>query len=279
MIGNLFTVADPAPAALRVALADLLALSESAVDVADADGAQEGRNWEAPVLCTYRRLPPGDLLLELDVTVEERTAGRLTEGSLARGLAVRTGGSVLHPSAVELPSAYWVATVDGRSVRCRLEAVDRDEDTAYRVDAVEEPVADLPGAKIETLPEILDRERIETPVADAFLAGYPTGTTATVQGRVHYALRVWERLVRRMESDWSPSGRYRQDLFGRDLEARDDLASAAGRVGAPYAEGLCSAVAQLDAVYREYTDENADCGRGGTAEGWWWRRCPRRVPW
>ncbi|MFE1912627.1 hypothetical protein [Streptomyces anandii] len=267
-MANLLVVATQHEASLRRALAEVVPVPQGKVDLADPHRAE--RNRGAPVLCTYRLLPPGDLALELDVTVE---------AGIAAGLATRTGSSVLHPAQIGMPSAYWVATVDGRSVRCRLEAVDRDEDTAYRVDAVEEPVADLPGANVEVLSEILDREHIETPVADAFLAGYPTGTTATVQGHVHYALRVWERLVRRMESDWSPSGRYRQDLFRRDLGARDDLASAAGRVGAPYAEGLRSSVAQLDAVYREYTDEDADCGRGGAAEGWWWRRCPRRVPW
>ncbi|WP_306189564.1 hypothetical protein [Streptomyces sp. MK5] len=279
MIGNLFTVAATEPAVLRAALAGLLAVPEEAVDVAETDGDQEGRDWEAPVLCTYRRLPPGDLSLELDVTVEERIAGRLTEGVLAQRLAVSTGGSVLYPSEIELPSAYWVAVPDGRSVRCRLEAVDHGDDTGYRVGAVEERVEDLPGASVEILPEILDRQHIDTPVADAFLSGYPTGTTATVEGHVHYALRVWERLARRLESDWLPSGRYRHDLFRRDLEARDDLADALAVVSAPHAEELRTAVAQLDAVFAEHTEDDADGKTGEKADGWWWHRRPRSIPW
>ncbi|MFK4144099.1 hypothetical protein [Streptomyces sp. NPDC004065] len=279
MIGNLFTVADPEPAVLRAALAGLLAVPEGAVDVADADGDQEGRDWEAPVLCTCRRLPPGDLSLELDVTVEDRIAGQLTEGALAQRLAVSTGGSVLYPSEIELPSAYWVAVPDGGSVRCRLEPVDHGEDTGYRVEAVEEPVEDLPGAKVEILPEVMDRQHIDTPVADAFLSGYPTGTTATVEGHVHYALRVWERLARRLESDWLPSGRYRDDLFRRDLEARDDLANAVAGMNEPYAEGLRAAVARLDAVFSEHTEAEADSDVGDGADGWWWHRRPRSIPW
>ncbi|GGW88856.1 hypothetical protein GCM10010383_17590 [Streptomyces lomondensis] len=119
LIANLFIVAELPPESLRRALADLLAIRPEAVDVADADGDQEGRHWDAPVLCTWRLLPPGDLSLELDITVEDRTATDHTEKDLALGLAARTGTSVLHPSDLDLPSAYWVAVPDGRSVRCR----------------------------------------------------------------------------------------------------------------------------------------------------------------
>ncbi|MET8247750.1 hypothetical protein ABZV31_27090 [Streptomyces sp. NPDC005202] len=281
MIGNLLTVAEPAPASLRRALADLLTVPDEAVDVADADGDQEGRHWEAPVLCTYRLLPPGDLALELDISVEDGIAGSLSEAELALGLAARVGCSVLYPAELDLPSAYWVAVPDGRSVRCRLEPVDTDEETAYRVDAVEEPVADLPGATVETLPEILDRQPIGTPVSDAFLADCPTGTAGSVEGRVHYDLRVWERLARRLESDWNPSGRYREDLFRRDLEARDALEHLVHEVDDAHADGLRSAVARLDLIFREHTEEGKDAGsgRGEEAEHWWWRRRPKRIPW
>ncbi|MFF8941167.1 hypothetical protein ACF1A5_02590 [Streptomyces sp. NPDC014864] len=280
LLGNLFTVAALPPAGLRRAVAEVLSAPDEAVDVADADGDQEGRYWQAPVLCTYRRLPPGDLALELDIVVEEETADGLTEEGLALGLAERTGSSVLYPSEVDIPSAYWVGTPDGRSVGCRLEAEDTDDDAGYRVDVVEEPVRDLPGARVEALPEILDGQHIDTPLADAFLAGYPTGTTATVEGRVHYALHIWARLGRRLESDWSPSGRYREDLFHRDLKARDDLADALPCVGKAYADGLRSALQGLDSIFREHTEEwEAGHKAGVPAERWWWHRRPRSLPW
>ncbi|GGL77043.1 hypothetical protein GCM10010129_20990 [Streptomyces fumigatiscleroticus] len=257
----------------------MLGVPDEAIDVADTEADQEGRNWEAPVLCTYRRLPPGDLALELEVTVTTAaTAPALTEEDLARGIAAGLGSSVLYPSELDLPSAYWIAVPDGRPVRCRLEAVETAEDTAYRVDATEAPVADLPHAKVETLGEILDRQPIATPVSDAFLAGYPTGPAASVEGRVHHHLRVWERLVRRLESDWGPSGQYREDLFRRDLSARDALAHLAHEIDDAYSDGLRTAVGRLDQIFRRHT-EQAPWGQGKEPERWWWHRRPQRVPW
>ncbi|MEV8537748.1 hypothetical protein [Streptomyces sp. NPDC051572] len=276
MIANLFTVMEVEPTILRRALADLLGVAVAAVDVADTDGDQEARRWDAPVLCTYRVLPPGDLALELDLYVEDGTAGARTEAGLAHGVAVGTATSVLYPSSdLVLDSAYWVAVPDGRAVRCRLEAIDSDEDTTYRVDAVEEYVRDLPRARVENLPEVLDGERIETPVADAFLATYQTGTTASVEGRVHFCLRVWERLVRRLSTGWSPSGRYREDLFQRDLRARDDLTRLTAEVDAEYAEGLRTALARLDDEFRDRTEP----GDHTETERWWWDRRLRSIPW
>ncbi|MEG8276772.1 hypothetical protein [Streptomyces sp. AHA2] len=283
MIANLFTVAPLTSDDLRRALAELLGVPPAAVDAADADGDQEARDWDVPVLCTWRPLPPGDLALELDVTVRDGTAAGLTEGELARGLAARTGGSVLHPSDVDLPSAYWVAVPDGRAVRCRLEPVDvGPDDTAYRVEAAEEEIPDLPGARVEVLPEILDRERIDTPVCDAFLATLPEGEADGVEAHVRYDLRVWERLVRRLHSDWAPSGKYREDLFHRDLRARDALERHIGELGEPYADALREAVAVLDRSFAAGTAAEAASavgGERGERAGWWWYRPPRRTPW
>ncbi|MFI7013011.1 hypothetical protein [Streptomyces sp. NPDC050164] len=274
MIGNLFSVAELEPLRLREALADLLGLAVRAVDVADADGDQEVRDWDAPVLCSYRRLPPGDLALELDVYIEDKAAGDLTEPGLALGLAVRTRSSVLYPSELLLPSDYWVAVPDGRSVRCRLEAVD-DEESAYRVDAVEEPVDDLPRARAEVLPEILDHEVIETPVSDAFLSTCPKGRTGDIEGQVRYNLWVWERLARRLQTDWAPSGRYREDMFRRDLQARDALARLMSEAVGEQAYALRFAVDQVDELVKEFTEEV----ERGDAVRWWQSRIPRRVPW
>lgn len=277
MIANLFTVAELQPSALHGALCEVLAVPDDAVDVADVDGDQEARRWDSPVLCTYRVLPPGDLALELDLTVDDETAGALTEAELARGLAARTAASVLHPSPdLDLDSAYWVATPDGRVVRCRLETIDSDEDTTYRVDAVEAQVADLPRAKVEILPEVLEHELVATPLSDAFLAAYPQGTAASVEGRVRHGLRVWERLVRRLETaQWGPSGRYHRALYRRDLRARDDLERLVPAAGEAYAQALRTVVEQLDDGFRRST------ARGAHPQGdrWWWDRNPSGVPW
>jgi hypothetical protein len=281
VIANLFTVAPLTSDDLRRALAQPLGIPPAAVDAADADGDQEGRDWDAPVLCTWRLLPPGDLALELDVTVRDDTAAGLTEGELALRLAAGTGSSVLHPADLGLPSAYWVAVPDGRTVRCRLEPVDvGPDDTAYRVEAAEEEVPDLPGARVEVLPEILDREPIDTPVSDAFLATLPEGETGGVEAHIRYDLRVWERLVRRLHSGWAPSGKYRQDLFHRDLQARDALERHIGEPGEAYAGGLRAAVTVLDEVFTAGTEAtSAEDEERGERAGWWWYRMPRRTPW
>lgn len=277
MIANLFTVAELEPPALRSALAELLGVAGETVDVADADGDQEARRWDSPVLCTYRVLPLGDLALELDVQVEDPTAGALGEAALARGLAVRTATSVLYPAPdLDLDSAYWVAAPDGRAVRCRLETIDSDEDTTYRVDALEEEVPDLPGAKVEVLPEVLEHEAVETPLSDAFLATYPRGTTASVEGRVHYDLRVWERLVRRLAgARWGPSGRYHHALYRRDLKARDDLVGLVTEVDDRHGEALRTVLARLDDAFRASTEPGAH----PESEHWWWDRRPGTIPW
>ncbi|MFJ9423731.1 hypothetical protein [Streptomyces sp. NPDC101249] len=278
MIANLFTVAAPAPAALRRALARALALPESAVDVADADGDQADRDWDAPVLCGYRRLPrASDIASELDVTVAPAAAPDTTERALALGLAAATGTSVLYPDADQLPSAYWVAVPDGRTVRCRLEPLDDadgdDGGPAYRVTATQEPVPDLPGATVEILPEILDREPLPTPLADAFLADRPNGPAASPEGGLHHHLRVWERLVRRLDADWRPSGHYREDLFARDLRSRDALDDMAVEV-----PSLRPLLAILDGVYRERT-VGEPSGAGDREPGWWHARTPGTLPW
>ena len=151
LLANLFVVAEPHPAELRRALADLLGLPVDAVDVAHQDEDQEGRNWEAPVLCTYCPLPPGDLALSLDISVTASAAGDLTEADLALGIAARVGSSVVHPAESFPPSAAWAAVPDGRAVRCSIEPVE----TGYGADAALYPfrvydvaahVPDLPPA-------------------------------------------------------------------------------------------------------------------------------------
>ncbi|MEV0737493.1 hypothetical protein AB0I51_16265 [Streptomyces sp. NPDC050549] len=149
LLANLLLVAEPRPAELRRALADLLDLPEEAVDVAHQDWDQEDRNWAAPVLCTYCPLPPGDLALSLDITVTAPAAGDFTEADLALGLAARVGSSVLYPAESYPPSATWAAVPDGRTVRCSIEPVE----TGYGADAVLYPfrVYDV-AAQVPDLP-------------------------------------------------------------------------------------------------------------------------------
>lgn len=180
--GDLFTVGLLEPDVLVAALAGAVGVAPAEVDVADAEADPEAdpeaRNWDAPVLCAYTRLPAGGLGLLLDVYVAEGTGGILDEAELARRFAARAGTTVLYPAEAFPPSAYWAVTADGLRTRARLYEPDEHEDP-YVVDVVEAPVPDLPEARVTVLPEILREERIDLPVTDAFTAAVPDGSAGS----------------------------------------------------------------------------------------------------
>ncbi|WP_435282210.1 hypothetical protein [Streptomyces koelreuteriae] len=272
---DLLLVGPPvSPTSLAEALARAVRTEGADVDVADRDGDQSQRGWTSPVLCGYIKLR-GDLSLALDIYVADALVNEApTEPELARRLATTLGVPVLYPSEEDLPpSAYWLATSSGQSVRARLLSSD-DEPPVHTIDAVEEEVPGLPRATIEILPEILDRQPIPTPVSDTL----PPGTTATVEGQVHRYLRVWERLTHRLASNWAPSGRYRADLFQRDLEARDALERLIPEMGETHADVLRDTVTRLDRTFIDHTVPKPAPDNGG-ATPWWRNRVPRRMPW
>lgn len=276
ILANIFTVAELEPLWLRRALADVLSVTEDEVDVAEVGKVHIERRWDSPVLCTYQVLPPGDVALYLDISIDDGRAAGLSEAELSLALAALTGTSVLYPAPdLDNDSAYLVATADGRKVRCRLEDDDSGDDPAYRVDVVESRVADLPHARVEIISEVLEHERLATPLSDVFLATYPTGTTASVEGGVHYCLWVWERLVCRLTNDrWGAGGRYHRALFRRDLVARDDLDQLVAKVDDRYAMELRAVLARLDDDFRDSTEP----GMRPVTERWWWDR-ETNIPW
>ncbi|MFI8831477.1 hypothetical protein ACIGPN_10655 [Streptomyces afghaniensis] len=158
MISNLLLVGPPvSPTSLAEALAEAVRTESADVDVADRDGDQSRRDWTAPVLCGYITLR-GDLSLELDVYVEDALVNEApAEPELARRLAMALGVPVLHPAEEDLPSAYWLASPSGESVRARLYASD-DEPPMYTIDALESVVAQLPRIRVSELPEIARRK-------------------------------------------------------------------------------------------------------------------------
>ncbi|WP_328670016.1 hypothetical protein OG905_15370 [Streptomyces sp. NBC_00322] len=274
MTGDLFTVGLLEPDVLVAVLAGAVGVAPAEVDVADADADPEARSWDAPVLCAYTRLPAGGLGLLLDVYVADGTDGTLDEAELARRFAARAGTTVLYPAEAFPPSAYWAVTADGLVTRARLYEPDENEDP-YVVDAVEAPVPDLPEVQVTLLPEILREERIDLPVTDAFNAAVPDSSAGSEADAARIGLVTWERLVRRLERDWAPSGRYRPDLYEEDLAERDELEVLEPRLPEAYVQPLRTALGQLDALFRTYTVPMADAD-----EAQWWRgRRPRHVPW
>ncbi|QWB23332.1 MULTISPECIES: hypothetical protein [Streptomyces] len=254
MIYDLLLVGPPvSPMSLAEALAGAVRPEGADVDVADRDGDQSQRDWTAPVLCGYSRLR-GDLSLALDIYVEDALVNEAPpEPELARRLAAALGVPVLYPAEVDLPpSAYWLATSSGQSVRARLLSSD-DEPPVHVIDAVEAKVPGLPRATVEILPEILERDPIPTPVSDTALATLPPGTAASAEGHVHYYLRVWERLTHALEG-------------------------LIPEPGEPHADPLRDAVTRLDRTFGEHTvpDPTQD---NAEAAPWWQNRVPRHIPW
>ncbi|MGZ2358262.1 hypothetical protein LRE75_16425 [Streptomyces sp. 372A] len=156
MAYNLLTVDPVPPGVVARALAGCFGVAVRDVDVADADGDQGARDWEAAVLCAYDVLR-GDLARALDVYAQDFVAGQPAEGEVAAALAKAAGTTVLFPADEAPPSAYWAVTPDGLLTRARLEPSD-DEPPVFAVTAVEAPVSQLPRAAVERFAEIV-RER------------------------------------------------------------------------------------------------------------------------
>ena len=286
---DFWTVGRPGPEDMARALARVVGVSVADVDVADLDGDLEGRRWDAPVLCGYE-VRRGDVALYWGVWISDAVPDPPGEASAALRLAAVIGGTVLYPPLdMDNPSAYMAALADGRVVRARVDEPE-EPDLLFAVDAVEDPVPDLPGARVQLLPEVYWSERIYLPVTDAFAAETDPDGIAPAQSRANRAretLMCWERLVRRMEGDWGPTGRYPEESYLEDLRTRDALAARLAEAPPALEEPFARAADALDEVFVAHTvfDDGEFLGRA-TASGtdvrdrcWWWKRRPRRLPW
>ncbi|WP_406862847.1 hypothetical protein ABZO31_21440 [Streptomyces sp. HUAS MG47] len=283
------TVHRPAPDVMTAGLAAAVGVAPDRVDVGHHDADPDGRDWGADVLCTYDFLD-GDLTLSWSIYVTDAVPDPPDEETAASRLAAAIGATVFCEALdVGLPSACWAMSPDGTRTRARV--YDPEEpDLLMTVDAVEDPVADLPGIRVRCLPEAYAAERVPTPVTDAFEAAIALDGTASTQNSptrlACWLLYCWERLVRRLEADWSPSDRYPGESYLDDLRSRDELSSRLATLPPDLATQLAAAVAELDALFQSHTvvDEGEFLGRltgPGTEIGtrdWWWQRRPCRVP-
>ncbi|MER5430645.1 hypothetical protein [Streptomyces sp. NPDC002588] len=290
MTYNFFTVDHLLSSRISDSLASVLHVAPSAVDVADAEGDQDDRNWEALVLCDRTRVP-GDVSLALDVFVQEAVTDRPTEAECAAKFAAAAQTVVLYPAEERIPSAYWLVTPTGLVTRARLMASD-DEQPVYSLDAVEAAVPQLPGIRAMQLPEIVREQHVPTPSTAEFTSAVNTlrrneqdsadSALSDDVGTPLYGARVhlaeWERMVRRMESGWQPTGRYPAELYREALRARDRLSLLTDELAEPVPGLLRKAVDQLDEEFRRHTE--SDTPSVATAEqGWWWHRKPVLLPW
>ncbi|SHL29654.1 hypothetical protein [Actinacidiphila paucisporea] len=293
MTYNLLVTESLSDGAVAAALAECFRVAIRDVDVADENADQDARNWDAPVLCGTHAVR-GDVRTSLDVYAQDSVQPQPSEAELAAALARVLGRSVLYPAESIRPSAYWLAAADGTVTRARL--LDPDEETpAYRVDAVESPVADLPNAQVIRLPEIVHDQEKPTPVSDRFatsLNALGTGRTDE-SGSLYWMaaanLGAWEQLVQTMTDHWAPAGWYPADLYAQNLIARDELEDLQQQLPQQAAELLEAAVDLVDrefikltvpdpAWYLDLRTQGLDVPDPHDA-AWWWDRRPDPLPW
>jgi hypothetical protein len=144
---DLLLVGDLDVARIAVALAAVASVPVEAVSVAARD---EERDWGAPVLCTYEARR-GDVSWYLDLYL---TGTAPAEAEVAARLAVALDRIVLYSGPSVRPSAWWSAAPDGPPTRARVYEPEREDgEDGFVIDAIERPVALLPGVRVEPLPE------------------------------------------------------------------------------------------------------------------------------
>ncbi|WP_250000315.1 hypothetical protein [Actinoplanes sp. M2I2] len=260
---------------LSAALAGLLDLPADAVDVAD-DGDVD-RNWDAPVSCTVTALT-GELHWHLDVHVDAAAVPEAPAEPIAAAWIARALGTFVACQALPAPpSAFYLVGPDGSRTRARIY---EDDDGVYRIDAVEHPLAGLPGVRVAAIPEVIREYRRPTPARDRLveLVG-PWSADDAVQ-QVIRLIGAWESMVDRFGAGWPPDGWYPEAYYREDLETRDKLTTAIGAVPEPVRDDVLRAVAEVDERFAGLT--GGDGGHASAADlpaGWWWRRVPQPLPW
>jgi hypothetical protein len=250
---------DVARDELAAALAELLSLPVTAVDVGELD--QLDRHWERPISCTVTPMA-GDLRLHLDMYFARGTISP-PKTEAAAWLAGRLGTLVGYQSVTSWPNAYWLVGPDGRRTRARLDTDEYDEDERVIcwIDAVEAPVPLLPAVRVAAIPEVIREYRMPTPLRDALGAVMrPEPETGSPAWHAATELGAWEGMVARLTAGWHPDGWYPAAYYREDLETRDSLVGAADVLPAQ-----CRAefTAALDTIDRRFIDATVDDGGRG----------------
>ncbi|MGW9075102.1 hypothetical protein [Streptomyces kronopolitis] len=300
MTYNLFLVDSCDPGVMAEALAAVFRVPVREVDVADADGDQDDRNWEALVSCEYSHVP-GNVSLSLDIYAQDSVGQQPPESEFSAAFAGRLGTPVLYPPQESAMSAHWLVTPEGLTTRARLSESDGDELT-FTVTAVEAFVDRLPDVPVMHLPEVVREQKIATPLADSFAESLQflkgdgneadgstiTADVAEVARIAKSYLGAWEKLSRRAESSWEPSGWYPVEFYREVLGYRDDIEGHLRRLPGNVATLYKRYLDKVDSLYQELTvddeehvvvdgwDEPTD---GSAQKAWWWYRRPEPMPW
>ncbi len=302
-MGNFFVTGELRADRLAAALAEIFRVVPGDVEVVDTETTDpEGRNWDALVFCEYE-VALGQVSWALDVYAQDTVTEQPGEAELARRLAAELRCVVLHPAAEAPPSAYWLVTPDGRATRARLYASDDDE-PVHSIDAVEDPVPQLPDVRVALMREVIREQSVPTPVSDVFFhaveeraKGWAEESGEAVPldpgpgSPLWYAgnaLGAWEKSVHRVENDWRPGGRYPADMYVEDLRARDRIAELSDALPEEFRDLLRESVDGLDERFGKATRDDGGSALGAVLgvsriamvdKGWWWHRRPARLPW
>ena len=137
----LMTGRAPEVTELRLLLAEAFGVASADVWLQDETPVPDR---VAPVAARRWNAAPGDVTWLLDVACADDVPRQPGERELGVWLAGRLGSGVLVPAEPFPPSAYWLATPDGRVRRAHVEdgphiedgPQDEDGPTAYVIDAV-----------------------------------------------------------------------------------------------------------------------------------------------
>ncbi|MFI9046258.1 hypothetical protein [Streptomyces sp. NPDC053427] len=299
MTYNLFLVDSCGPDVLAEALSAVLQVPVKEVDVADPDGDQEGRYWDALVSCDYSPVQ-GNVSLSLNIYAQDSVKLQPSEAQFSAALAQRIGTPVLYPPTESPVSAHSLVTPEGEVIRARLP--DPDDDEEFMVTAVEAFVEQLPEVPVMHLPEVVRAQVIATPLSDSFaeaITSLPqdgkgeegTPISAEVAEVARFAesyLGAWEKLSRRVENNWEPSGWYPLDFYREVLGYRDDIEGYLRQLPESVATLYKRYVDKVDGLYQELTVEDTEHVVMGDSGGpvtdsvqkaWWWYRRPEPMPW
>lgn len=300
MTYNLFIVDSCDLNFMAEALAEIFQVPVKEIDVADADGDQGNRYWDALVSCEYSRVH-GNVSLSLDIYAQDSVKQQPTEAQFSAALAQRIGTPVLYPPQESPISAHSLVTPEGVVTRARLDETE-DEEPSFTVAAVEAFIENLPDVPVKHLPEVVREQKIATPLSDSFeeafkgLADSGDGpqhlaVTAEVAEVVRVAgscLGAWDKLARRAESNWEPSGWFPLEFYRETLGYRDDIEGYLRQLPESVAVLYKRYLDKVDSLYKELTvedkehvvvDDRDEPTAGSVQKAWWWYRRPEPMPW
>ncbi|HEX3783798.1 MAG TPA: hypothetical protein VHX38_29390 [Pseudonocardiaceae bacterium] len=292
MTYNFFVIGELDRARLATALAALTAVPVESVDLSDSDD-QDDRNWGASVSCMYAQVY-GDVSWLLDIYLTEDVPRKPDEPTAAAGLAEALGTAMLYAAPLALPSAYWLAAPGGLLTRARLHSVEdsADERISYRIDAVAQPVPQLPTVPIDRQPEVIREYRVPAPITaelhtwlESWQSTAPVAAeVASLVWRARTRLGAWENLTARMAAGWPPDGWYPAVFYIEDLRTRDELAATLDRLPEAALTQFGTALAAIDANFRLLTGDDTEAALAGISNvlpshDWWWHRIPKPLPW